>query len=127
MYYCLSSQGLVFQDDVELPEVLANDLCLDVCTYQCTGTAYAEQFYPYDPDAEYRIEAFHSVDVTYEQQTGYYDVYNYGAFLDDPVYYPYWYNFISYGPRNRCPSRTSFWARPTRCFQAGPCTGRPTT
>ena len=99
VYYCLESTGYIFQDEVEVGEVSANDINWSGWPSACTGYAYAETYLPYDPNAEYNIEAFHTASVTYEQQTSYVDYYNYIEYTyGDPVYYPYWYDFIGNGP-----------------------------
>jgi hypothetical protein len=92
-YYELGHWGLVFKNDTQI--TMFNGGSYD------GNDAYYEEFFPYDPDADYTIEVYpqlvakirHNIGDTYE------DYYNYIQWTyGNSVYYPYYFGFTAPGP-----------------------------
>ena len=63
--------------------------------------AYNELYFPYDPNADYTVEAYPVLNLTYRHPIGdtYQDYYDYAQWVSgDPVYYPYYFGFTGPGP-----------------------------
>ena len=58
-YYCAEVFAYVYQNDNGIGQLWDDNFQPDYG--QCSGMAYAEAFFPYDPNAEYIIETLNSV------------------------------------------------------------------
>lgn len=90
-YYTISTTGYIYKNE-------EYQMMISAGVDQNFANAMAEVVLPYDPDAEYYIEANHEVSLTFTYQTGYYDYYDFVEYTyGDEVLYPYSYNFME-GP-----------------------------
>lgn len=108
-YYCVGVTGYIYKDD-EYQTQISGRGCASA-QYPEAGYADAVTTLPYDPNAEYDIEAQHFVE-TYVSLTeneggggGYagMDYYNFAAYAypAPPIYSPLWFAFAGNGPPNR--------------------------
>lgn len=94
-YYDVSHWGQVNKDDTALTMFWATNYGYD---------AYNEEYFPYDPSADFTIEAYAQAIARVRHDYGdtYEDYYNYvqwtNAAYGDPVYYPYYFGFAGPGP-----------------------------
>lgn len=66
--------------------------------------AYNELYFPYDPNADYTVEAYPVLNLTYRHPIGdtYEDYYDYAQWVSgNPVYYPYYFGFTGPGPETQ--------------------------
>ena len=98
-YYCTDVYMAVFQDGNYLGGQGASNTNYWGWPTGCSGMAYVEQLFPYDPNSEYTLEASHSVsNIMVPQQTAYHDPYGFYTYADgEPIYYPLYFNFLGTG------------------------------
>lgn len=130
-YYCLVFYGYIYKDDVYQTLMGGDNYCTSgYCV--CGGDAYGEAFLPYDPNAEYTMEAEHEAHVYYryvdesDYETGeYYDYYDFLEYTDGMlVYHPIYYDFTGNGPP-RVSLGNILLGLTTAAFSAGAPAGQP--
>ena len=91
--YCIGDVAYVYKNDVEVSMFNGSS---------CDSAVYGEVFLPYDPNAEYTVEANPGVDLRHQgaDGSGYNDIYNfmYWANVDPIVYVPAYFGFNGPGP-----------------------------
>ena len=129
-YYCVYFYAYIYKDDVYQTLFGGDNYCTSgYCV--CAGDAYAEKFLPYDPNAEYTIEAEHTVDVynRYDEESGgieYYDYYDFFEYTNgDLLYYPNFFSFESQGAPRTVTFSSLLIGVVTGAFSQGAAAGPP--
>ena len=118
--YCIGNVAYVYKNDVEVAMFNGSS---------CDNAVYGEVFLPYDPNAEYMVEANPGMDMRHQgaDGTGYNDIYNfmYWANLDPIVYAPAYFGFNGPGPEVDVFSNSIFLGTIFSLFTAGGTAGPP--
>ena len=100
-YYCATVTAEIYKNGVYETGMQGNNYCSSWCgSTRCGGWARAETYLPYDPNAEYIIEAYHEIDIELIRdesggEIGYYDYYGFRwYYLHDTSWYPNYNDFI---------------------------------
>lgn len=91
-YYCFDDWGQISKDDAVVSSFWGGS---------CDNESYYEEFFPYDPDAQYTIEVYPQLIAKARHDYGdtYEDYYNYIEWTNGQVvYYPYYFGFTGAGP-----------------------------
>ena len=93
-YYNVSHWGQVLKNDEQLGDIFVGTMYDGI-------DAYNELYFPYDPNADYTVEAYPNLTLKVRHDYGdtYEDYYDYVQWTSqEPVNYPNWFDFYGPGP-----------------------------
>lgn len=120
-YYTVAQWGYVSKNDVVQGDMFYNE------TFE-NSDLYYEEFFPYDPAADYTIEAYTHLILRYRHPIGdsYEDYYNYVQWTyGNSVYHPYYFGFTGPGPDAQIDYSTILLGTVFSIFTEGATAGQP--